>query len=242
MSDSAHRTSLYALRLKRLGIDTYQEPVIYMHRDCHVCRAEGFEAQARVQLAYNGHVIIATLNVVTGELLALDEAGLSEAAWRLLGARAGEVVTVSHPPVLESLSLVRAKVYGKRLGDADLRAIVHDIAAGRYADIYLSAFIAACAGDRLDLAETVALTRAMIDAGEKLVWARAPVVDKHCVGGLPGNRTTLIVVPIVAAFGLTMPKTSSRAITSPAGSADVMETLAEVELDVPAMRRVRAHM
>lgn len=238
MSDSAHRTSLYALRLKRLGIDTYQEPVIYMHRDCHVCRAEGFEAQARVQLAYNGHVIIATLNVVTGELLALDEAGLSEAAWRLLGARAGDAVTVSHPPVLESLSLVRAKVYGKRLGDADLRAIVRDIAAGRYADIHLSAFIAACAGDRLDLAETVALTRAMIDAGDKLVWGRAPVVDKHCVGGLPGNRTTLIVVPIVAAFGLTMPKTSSRAITSPAGTADVMETLAQVELDVPAMRRV----
>ena len=65
MSDSAHRASVYALRLKRLGIDTYQEPVIYMHRDCHVCRAEGFEAQARVQLAYNGHVIIATLNAVT---------------------------------------------------------------------------------------------------------------------------------------------------------------------------------
>ena len=100
MSDSAHRASLYVLRLKRLGIDTYQEPVIYLHRDSHACRAEGFEAQARVQLAYSGHVIIATLNVVTGEWLALDEAGLSEAAWRLLGARAGEVVTVSPPPVL----------------------------------------------------------------------------------------------------------------------------------------------
>ena len=238
MSDNAPPVRPHALCLKRMGIDTYQEPVIYMRSDCHVCRAEGFEAQSRVQVALNNHAIVATLNVVTGELLAPDEAGLSEAAWRLLGARAGDAVALSHPLVLDSLSRVRAKVYGERLGDADMHAIVRDVAAGRYADIHLSAFIAACAGDRLDLAETVALTRAMIVAGERLVWGRVPVVDKHCVGGLPGNRTTLIVVPIVAAFGLTMPKTSSRAITSPAGTADVMETLSRVELDVPAMRRV----
>ncbi len=237
MSDNVHWMSR-ALRLKRLGIDTYQEAVIYMRSDCHVCRAEGFEAQSRVQVTHNGHAIIATLNVVTGELLAPDEAGLSEAAWRLLGARDGDEVALSHPPVLESLSLVRAKVYGKQLSDAGMQAIVRDIAAGRYSDIHLSAFITACAGDRLDLAETVALTRAMIEVGERLDWRATPVVDKHCVGGLPGNRTTLIVVPIVAAFGLTMPKTSSRAITSPAGTADVMETLAPVALDVPAMRRV----
>ncbi|MGA9165310.1 MAG: thymidine phosphorylase, partial [Thiobacillus sp.] len=199
MSDNAPSVRPHALCLKRMGIDTYQEPVIYMRSDCHVCRAEGFEAQSRVQVTHNGHAIIATLNVVTGELLAPDEAGLSEAAWRLLGARAGDAVALSHPPVLDSLSRVRAKVYGKRLGDADMRAIVRDVAAGRYADIHLSAFIAACAGDRLDLAETVALTRAMIDAGEILAWGHALVVDKHCVGGLPGNRTTLIVVPIVAA-------------------------------------------
>ena len=136
-------------------------------------------------LAYKGHVIIATLNVVTGEWLALDEAGLSEAAcgsWVHAQARCYRVAFAG----AESLSLVRAKVYGKQLGNADLRAvegimfwpmrrtrwvnlaIVRDIAAGRYADIYLSAFIVACAGDRLDLAETVALTRAMIDAGEEL--------------------------------------------------------------------------
>ena len=238
MSDNVHQMSPHALRLKRLGIDTYQEAVIYMRSDCHVCRAEGFEAQSRVQVTHNGHAIIATLNVVTSELLASDEVGLSEAAWRLLGAREGDEAALSHPSVIESLSLVRAKVYGKRLSDAGIWAIVRDIAAGRYSDIHLSAFIAACAGDRLDLAETVALTRAMIEVGERLDWRATPVVDKHCVGGLPGNRTTLIVVPIVAAFGLTMPKTSSRAITSPAGTADVMETLTEVELDVPTMRRV----
>ena len=64
------------------------------------------------------------------------------------------------------------------------------------------------------------------------------VVDKHCIGGIPGNRTSMIVVPIVAAHGLVIPKTSSRAITSPAGTADTMEVLARVDLTVDEMQAV----
>jgi len=64
------------------------------------------------------------------------------------------------------------------------------------------------------------------------------VVDKHCIGGIPGNRTSLIVAPIVAAHGMTIPKTSSRAITSPAGTADTMEVLARVDLTSEEMHEV----
>lgn len=226
------------LHLRRLGIDTYQEPVVYMHRDCPVCRSEGFEAQSRVELSFNGHSVVATLNVVDGDFLRPDEAGVSEAAWRLLRGSEGELVTLRHPKPLESLGHVRAKVYGRKLTPVALKAVISDVAAGRYSDLQLAAFVTACAGDRLDLDETVALTRAMVDAGERITWAPGFVMDKHCVGGLPGNRTTMVVVPIVAACGLRMPKTSSRAITSPAGTADTMETLAPVDLDVPAIRRV----
>jgi len=226
------------LRLRRLGIDTYQEPVIYMSSDCHVCRSEGWTAQARVQVTRGQRTIAATLNVVTGALLEPDEASLSDVAWSLLAAQPGDLVALSHPQPLESLSYVRAKAYGRRLGDPEIRAVIDDIAAGRYSAIELAAFVTACAGGRLDLEETVSLTRAMIDVGERLEWGRAPVLDKHSVGGLPGNRTTMLVVPIVTSLGYLMPKTSSRAITSPAGTADAMETVAPVTLDVPAMRRV----
>src|SRR3546814_2794413 len=101
----------------------------------------------------------------------------------------------------------------------------------RRADLELAAFVTASAGDRLDHAETTALTRAMIAVGQRLDWGEGPVLDKHCVGGLPGNRTTPIVVAIVAALGYRIPKTSSRAITSPAGTADTMEVMAPVALD-----------
>jgi thymidine phosphorylase len=78
----------------------------------------------------------------------------------------------------------------------------------------------------------------MAQAGTQLKWDRPIVVDKHCIGGIPGNRTSMIVVPIVAAHGLTIPKTSSRAITSPAGTADTMEVLARVDLSVEEMKQV----
>jgi thymidine phosphorylase len=225
------------LRLRRLGIDTYQEPVLYMRRDCHVCRSEGFEAQSRVEVALAGRTIVATLNVVNGDFLAADEAGLSEAAWRLLQARDGDQAALRHPAPIESLGHVRSKVYGRRLGRAQLDAVIQDIVAGRYSDLQLAAFVTACAGDHLDLEETTALTRAMVTAGERMTWDSTPVMDKHSVGGLPGNRTTMVIVPIVAACGLLMPKTSSRSITSPAGTADTMETLAPVDLDVAQIRR-----
>jgi len=238
MTHSIGEGRSHSMRLRRLGIDTYQESIVYMRSDCHVCRSEGFEAESRILVKNGDHSIIATLNIVTGDLLAPEEAGLSEAAWRLLAVQEGDRITLSHAPPLDSLGHVRAKVYGNRLDDPAMKAIVRDIAAGRYSDVHLASFITACAADRLDLGEMVALTRAMIEVGQRIRWDRTPIMDKHSVGGLPGNRTTLIVVPIVAAFGLTIPKTSSRAITSPAGTADTMEVLAPVALEIGTMRRV----
>ena len=226
------------LRLKWLGIDTYKQPVIFMHRDCHICRSEGFAAQARVQVDLKGREIIATLNVIESDLLGIDEAGLSTWAWQALDATEGELIVVRHPPELASLADVRAKLYGETLNQAAFDAIIADIAAGRYADIHVAAFIAACAAAHMLDAEVVSLTRAMVGAGARLQWPQAIIADKHCIGGLPGNRTSLIIVPIIAAAGLLMPKTSSRAITSPAGTADTMEVLSPVTHDLASMRRI----
>lgn len=235
---TAVRADTNVARLKRLGIDTYQEQVLYMSRESPVCQSEGWLAESRVLVSHNGTSVLATLNVVTNGMLAPDEAGLSEAAWRRLGAKDGDVVQLAHAKPVDSMSYVRARAYHAQVGADGIRAIVADIAAGRYSDIELAAFVTAFAGDTPRREEVTALARAMVETGDRLYWGRSPIVDKHCVGGLPGNRTSMIVVPIVAACGLTMPKTSSRAITSPAGTADAMATIAPVDLDLAAMRRV----
>jgi thymidine phosphorylase len=225
------------LRPRRMGIDTGGEHVVYLRQGSPACHGEGFGPHSRLQVRIGTRQLMATLAIVQGDGLAPDEAGMSESAWVCLFPLPHERVTLSHPPSVESLSSVRAKLYGGTLVDTDVRAIVADIAAQRYSNVEIAAFIAACSDDHLALDEVVALTGAMVATGARLHWKAPVVVDKHCVGGLPGNRTTPIVVAIVTALGLTMPKTSSRAITSPAGTADTMAMLAPVELDLRQMRQ-----
>ncbi len=226
------------LILRHIGIDTYKEVVIYMRKDCLVCRAEGFEVHARVLVTLNGKSITATLNIMHNDMLNIGEASLSEYGWTKLGAKEGDRIQVIHAPPVQSLKNVRSKIYGDRLEYLQFKDIVTDIVDGHYSNIHLSSFLTACAGGHLNGQEVIHLTKAMVECGERLDWGQQIVVDKHCVGGLPGNRTTPIVVAIVSSYGLAMPKTSSRAITSPAGTADTMEVLAPVELSVQQMRRV----
>jgi thymidine phosphorylase len=224
-------------RPRRLGIDTGQEAVAYFHRDSPVVHSEGFESATRVRVRCGGRETLATVNVVD-DLLGVAEVGLSDSAWQKLVPGPAAWLEFAHAEPLESLRHVRAKAFGQRLDATAMRAVVRDIAAGLYSDIHLAAFVTGCAGRRLDRGEIADLTVAMLEVGNRLHWDYPVVPDKHCVGGLPGNRTSLIVVPIAAVAGLVIPKTSSRAITSPAGTADTMETLAPVELDVAEMRRV----
>jgi thymidine phosphorylase len=228
-----------ALKMMRAGVDTHREPVVYMRADCGVCRSEGFDAQTRVWVEVADRSLIATLNVITnGGWLPQDTVGLSEAAWRQLRPDPQERATFRHADSPDSARLIRAKVYGRTLDRADYLRIVRDTLDGTLADLDIAAFLTACASRELDTREITDLTLAMVDAGERLDWPGKIVLDKHCVGGLAGNRTTPIVVAIVAACGGIIPKTSSRAITSPSGTADTMETLAPVDLPLARMREV----
>jgi thymidine phosphorylase len=231
------------LRIRRVAIDTWRESVVYLHRDCEAVRAAGFQALSKVMVRANGRSISAVLNVVDDDaILRPDELGLSEDAFVRLQAEAGHAAQVSPAEPPASLPALHRKIAGERLAREDLRAIVRDIAQARYSKIELAAFVVATNGYDLERDEVLYLTEAMIEVGRTLDWQHAvrggPVVDKHCIGGIPGNRTSMLVVPIVTAHGMLCPKTSSRAITSPAGTADTMEVLAQVELPLERLQQI----
>lgn len=228
----------FEMRLIRPGIDAAGEAIVYLDRACPACRMLGLSAPDRLLVSHGGRTVTARLNLVSGGMVAPDEAGLSESAWIELQARNGGLATIRMDETIDSMGHVRAKIFGHRFGESEMNAVLGDIVAGRYSDIQLAAFLTACAARPLDPDEIAALTAAMVDTGARMTWPQGIIADKHSVGGLPGNRTTPVVVAIAAACGLTIPKTSSRAITSPAGTADMMETLAPVNLSLPEMRRV----
>lgn len=227
------------LKLRRIAIDTYRENVAYLNRSCSIYRAEGFQALAKVCVDCDGRRIEAVLNVVDDDdIVAPDELGLSEQAFAQLCAEGGRAVRISQAEPPASMEAVRRKIGGERLTDEEYRAITSDIAGNRYSKMELAAFLVATGQNGLDRDEVLLLTRAMLDTGIRLDWNEPLVADKHCIGGIPGNRTSMLIVPIVAAHGMLIPKTSSRAITSPAGTADTMEVLAQIELPPEVLDRL----
>lgn len=236
--DKHEPSPAHGLKIKRIGIDTHQELIIFINKDNIVAKSEGFASMSRVKVSTGKNSIIASLNVVSDHLLEQDEVGLSEIAWQKLAPEPNATVTISHTPHVESFAYVRGKLFGEKFTYQAMHEIITDIVDGRYTQIQLSAFLLSCLGNRLSLEEICFLTDAMVKTGDRLDWHHEKVMDKHCVGGLPGNRTTPIVVSVVTACGLIMPKTSSRAITSPAGTADTMEVITNVNLSLEQMRTV----
>lgn len=231
-------------RLKRVHVDTQSERVVFIHEDA-VRRGElGLQPLDRVNVVAGELREVATaqvtgiLNFCRDGLVGPDEVGLSEVAFRDLGHPEGAAVSVHFSPSPTSVELVRGKLHGRSLGYRDFESILGDVVRHRYSKVELAMFVLACALKTISDRELVDFTRAMINVGQRLRFGPGPIADKHCIGGVPGNRTSMIVVPVLVACGLTVPKTSSRAITSPAGTADTMATLAEVALTPDHLRSV----
>lgn len=236
---ASKKSSPGRLNLRHVAVDTYHENVAYLHRDCEVYRAEGFQALSKIRVGADGHGILAMLNVVRDDkLVSTDEIGLCDQAFEQLGLDEGTPLTIEHAEPPRSMSCVRRKIEGERLNKDDFKAITRDIADNQYTKMEMAAFLVAADQGGLDRDEVLFYTEAMADTGHRLDWHESLVADKHCIGGIPGNRTSMLVVPIVAAHGMLIPKTSSRAITSPAGTADTMEVLAEVELSPEDLHRI----
>ena len=226
------------LKVRRVNLDTGRENVVVISRHSSALRPELFRGFSRVELRVGTKVLLATL-LITDEdaLVGPGEIGLSEPAFRRFAEPACSQITVSPAASPESLDAVRAKIHGRTLTAAEIEAIIGDLAHYRYSDMEIAAFLIGSASF-MTSGELLALVQAMARAGTQLKWPSPIVVDKHCIGGIPGNRTSMVVVPIVAAHGLPIPKTSSRAITSPAGTADTMEVLARVNVGVEEMKAI----
>jgi AMP phosphorylase len=149
-----------------------------------------------------------------------------------------EIVDVTPADKPLSARIIRKVMDKKKLEKEEIHELVKDIVEENLSEIELSAFLTSTYMNDLTDDETEWLTRAMIDTGEKLEFNTHPIMDKHSIGGVPGNKISLLIVPIVAANGLLIPKTSSRAITGAGGTADLMEILAPVEFSASQVREM----
>ncbi|MBR9692369.1 AMP phosphorylase [Candidatus Woesearchaeota archaeon] len=230
------------LKVRLVGIETGFTPVVTInHLDAIRYDLHPRDRVTVETIGKGKRKVIAAVDVIsTDKSIKQGEVGVLVEVTEELSLKEGDIVDIHPAPKPDSLKYIKRKMDGEALSARELDRIVKDIVAGSLSEVELSFFVAAVVMNPLSLEEITGLTRALTRNGSRFSTKKRPVVDKHCIGGIPGNRTTMIVVPILAAFGLTLPKTSSRAITSPAGTADTMETLADVELSLEKMEKVVA--
>jgi AMP phosphorylase len=178
--------------------------------------------------------VIDLASVILGEGMI----GAFREVWKDLKLRDGDFIDFELVEKPASIEIIKKKLEGEELTKNEIYTIVKDIVKNNLTEIELTYFVSSCYTRGMSLEEIYYLTRAMIETGERLKIPRYPIMDLHSIGGVPGNRITMVIVPIIAAYGLTIPKTSSRAITSPAGTADTMEVLANVAFSVKELKKI----
>ena len=193
----------------------------------------------RLRITRGNHSTVAVLDIAESKkVVKRGHIGLMEEVLKKLHAKQGSNVSISLEEKPRSIALIKRKLDGKKLTYEEIYTIVDDIVHNRLTSVEITYFVSAGYVQGIDMEETVALTKAMINTGDVLKIDCYPIVDKHCIGGVAGNRTTMVVVPILVAAGYCMPKTSSRAITSPAGTADTMEVLCDVNFNINQIKSI----
>ena len=222
------------LRADLLSIEAGGPLIVVMNRED--AADLGVISSDRVFIRYGEEHAVCILNISTE-----DEPGILGIYGEVkdaLGIQEGDMVTVELARRPESIDYVREKINGQRLTPWKIQRIVGDVVERHLSDIELAAFVTALHIHGVSMEEVEALSRAMIWSGKQIEFGRSPILDKHSIGGVPGDKTTLIVTPIIAAAGYSIPKSSSRAITSPAGTADRMEALAPVDIPFERIKEI----
>lgn len=223
------------LRIKFLCVESGGKPIVVLNKDD--AEELGIRSQGRIKVSYNKKNLNCIVNT-TKKIVDKGILGVYDEVRNALNLKERDEVEVDVAKFPSSLSFILNKLRGRKLNYEEINEIVQDVVEGNLNEIEVASFVTALNDRGIDLDEAASLAISMVNTGGVLKLNKKLIVDKHSVGGVPGDKTTLIAVPIIAACGLTIPKTSSRAITSAAGTADRAEVLMPVELEIDEVKKV----
>ena len=218
------------LSLKHINIKSFNENIAYLNKNCLEYAIEDISALSQVEIQTETSKIYAFLQIVDDDsLVAPNELGLNNEAFADFGESEGTLVSISLAAPAPSRAALKRKIAGNILSPQDYKFIIKDIINRRYSNIDIASFIVA-GGTFISANEVLSLTDALVNSS-KIDWKYDNiVVDHHCLGGIPGNKTDIIIAAIVGAYGLAIPKTVAKATTSCASVADTMGILTNVHL------------
>ncbi|MBA2846134.1 AMP phosphorylase [Methanococcus maripaludis] len=222
------------LNAKFIDLDLGENAVIVNEEDL---KGTSYYPQDRVLIESHAGSVIGNI-YSTKTMVQKGEVGMLVSELAEISISEGEEVKLRHAEKPESIPFIKKKMDGQVLNPHEIRTIIDEIVSKKLSNIELSAFVSSTYINGMNMDEIGEMTKRIAETGDMISWEKNLVVDIHSIGGVPGNKYALLSIPILAAAGITIPKTSSRAITSPAGTADVMEVLTNVELKEEEIKRI----
>ncbi|MBI4010272.1 MAG: AMP phosphorylase [Candidatus Aenigmarchaeota archaeon] len=222
-------------KVKLLGVESGGKPFVTLSKDDS--EELGIKSSGRVRIQSDSKILTAIVNVLT-KTVPKGIIGVYDEVKSYLNLKEGMIIEVDVAKFPTSLQYIKNKLKGRALTDEEIFEIVKDTVEGNLSEIEIASFVTALNSVGLNLFEAASLATAMVETGKRLQLNKKIVADKHSIGGCVGDKTTMLLVPIIASAGITIPKTSSRAITSAAGTADKAEVLMPIDLDVEEITSV----
>ncbi len=222
----------YYLKSKHLDIETGQSSIALLNEK--EAWHYGIHAGDKIRISWGKKSITAEANTSKSKVHA-GQIGLYKDIWSKKSIPDNTILEVDFQERPKSIQAIQKRLLGKHLTYAEIYQIMNDIVNDRLTKTQLTYFVASGYANTYSSEELYFLTKAMAETGDCMKF-KGIVADKHSIGGLAGNRTTMVVIPIIAANNILIPKTSSRAITSPSGTADTMEVLAPVTFSTQQIR------
>ena len=229
------RYKKYICRVRPIGISAGGKNIIVLNKD--QAQAHDIYVGYRTEMKINGMKIVGIVDV-SEDFIKEDEVGVYKDFAKEYGLKSGQKVEIVHMNRPASIGYIKKKLDKGTLDEKQIQTIVDEIMSNKLSEVEASAFITGTYINGFSDTEIIALTNATVKSGNTLTLGKKMILDKHCIGGVAGNRTTMVVVPIIAAAGLYIPKTSSRAITSASGTADTMEVLADVTFNMEELKKI----
>jgi AMP phosphorylase len=230
----SHKRPHRQFKIKILDLDAGKHIVIMNSEDANYL---GLSKGDRVRLTFDNKKLTAIMDT-TESFVSPGQLGVFKNVSESMNLTPSSRISVVPTDKPVSVEFIKKKMKGDELNRDEIHQIISDIVEGSLSDIELAAYVTSVAIRGMNMRETEDLTRAMVNTGDVIKFDKSPLFDFHSVGGAPGNKITLIIVPIIAAAGLYIPKTSSRAISSACGTADIMEVIANVSLSGKEIKRI----
>lgn len=224
-----------ALYLKTKQLDQATGDTLEILLNSGDAKDKGINNGDIVALTY-GDVYLYAEAEITDTVVKEGVAGLYKELWEKYKIPAGESIVINVIERPDSIDYIKKKLLGEKLSETELAVIMKDIAQRKIKEVEIAYFMASFFNPGFDEDEVLWMTKGMVASGDVLDFStltgkKKLVVDKHSIGGVAAKGVTPILVPTIASFGLTIPNTSTRAITSPAGTSDILEVIMPVGLE-----------